>query len=77
MSDARVDEAQARALSRPPCGMRESDLLIGTFADRHLADLDDAEVGWFEWLLMNHDDLAIYNWITGRTPAPVRRTITR
>ena len=56
-------------------GMKENDLLIGTFTDRHLAELDDAEVEWLEWLLMNHDDLDLYNWITGREPyAAVART---
>jgi antitoxin CptB len=51
-------------------GMKENDLLIGTFCDRHLADLDDAGVEWLEWLLMNHNDLDLYNWITGREPTP-------
>jgi antitoxin CptB len=51
-------------------GMRENDLLIGSFADRHLAELDDAQVAWLEWLLMNHDDLDLNNWITGRERPP-------
>lgn len=51
-------------------GMRENDLLIGAFADRHLAELPDDHVAWLEWLLMNHDDLDLHNWITGRQPVP-------
>ena len=39
-------------------------------ADRHLAELDDAGVEWLEWLLANHDDIDLYNWITGREPVP-------
>jgi antitoxin CptB len=60
-----------RVLSRcHHTGMRENDLLIGSFADRHLGELDDTEVAWLEWLLMNHDDLDLYNWITGREAPP-------
>lgn len=51
-------------------GMRENDLLIGAFADRHLAAMTDADVEWLEWLLMTQDDLDLYNWITGREPIP-------
>jgi antitoxin CptB len=51
-------------------GMRENDLLIGAFADKHLAKLDDADVEWLEWLLMSHDDLDLYNWITRQKPCP-------
>ena len=46
-------------------GMKENDLLIGAFADRHLAELSDAEVDWLERLLSTHNDLDLYNWITG------------
>jgi antitoxin CptB len=51
-------------------GMRENDLLIGAFADRHLAEMQDADVGWLEGLLMTHGDLDLYHWITGRKPIP-------
>ena len=70
MSDA-SEVRRKRVLFRAHhTGMKENDLLIGAFADRHLAGLDDADVAWFEWLLMNHDDLDLYNWITGREPVP-------
>jgi antitoxin CptB len=51
-------------------GMKENDLLIGAFADRHLGRMADADVEWLEWLLMAHDDLDLYNWITGRELMP-------
>jgi antitoxin CptB len=50
--------------------MRENDLLVGAFADRHLPAMRDADVEWLEWLLMTHDDLDLYNWITGREQIP-------
>lgn len=70
MSDANEVRRKRVLFRAHHTGMKENDLLIGAFADRHLADLDDAEVEWFEWLLMNHDDIDLYNWITGREPAP-------
>lgn len=71
MSDA-ADTRRKRVLFRcHHTGMRENDLLIGAFADRHLAEMRDADVEWLEWLLMTHDDLDLYNWITGREAFPV------
>jgi antitoxin CptB len=51
-------------------GMKENDLFIGAFADRHLAGLSVEDVDWFEWLLMTHNDLDLHNWITGREAVP-------
>lgn len=51
-------------------GMKENDLLIGQFADRHLAELSDADVEWLEQLLSTVDDIDLNQWITGRAPIP-------
>ncbi len=51
-------------------GMKENNLLLGAFADRHLAELSDDEVTWLEGLLAGVDDIDLYNWITGKEPAP-------
>lgn len=51
-------------------GMKENDLLFGAFADRHLASLADDDVVWLERLLMDHDDIDLNAWITGRRPFP-------
>ncbi len=50
-------------------GMKEADLLLGSFADRHLHELSDTELDAYEALLEN-DDALLYGWITGRTVAP-------
>jgi antitoxin CptB len=50
-------------------GTREADLLIGGFADRHLAHLDREELCAFERLL-GESDPDIYDWMTGRQPVP-------
>lgn len=50
-------------------GTREMDLLLGSFADRHLADFDDATLKSFANLL-NETDPDLYDWITGAKPPP-------
>lgn len=50
-------------------GTREADLLIGSFADRHLPEFDDEALGQFERLLQENDP-DIYDWMTGTKPFP-------
>ena len=50
-------------------GMRESDLLLGNFADAHLAGLSTEQLDRFEALL-EVADADIYNWYAGREPVP-------
>jgi antitoxin CptB len=51
-------------------GMQENDLLIGAFADRHLSAMTDQDVEWFETLLMNNNDIDLYNWMLGKKEVP-------
>ena len=66
MLDERRKRLRFRAWRR---GFREIDLILGGFADRHIATLDASEVDAFEQLLEMRD-LDVYDWIVGRTPAP-------
>ncbi|HZT50634.1 MAG TPA: succinate dehydrogenase assembly factor 2 [Stellaceae bacterium] len=50
-------------------GTREADLLLGPFADRHLAELTPAQLERYEALL-GESDATLYDWITGRVPPP-------
>lgn len=50
-------------------GTREMDLLMGSFADRHIADFDEAQLREFEEIL-THNDPDLYNWISGREAPP-------
>lgn len=50
-------------------GMREVDLLLGRFADAHLADLSEPELASFEALL-EIPDPEILAWVTGETAVP-------
>jgi antitoxin CptB len=60
--DARLKRARMRAWRR---GMREMDLILGGYIDRHGASMDAAKLDQFEALL-SHRDQDLYAWISGR-----------
>jgi antitoxin CptB len=64
--DARLKKLRFRAWRR---GFREADLILGPFADKHVADFSAAELDWFEDLL-EQPDQDLYAWIIGTAPTP-------
>lgn len=64
--DNRLKKIAFRAAHR---GMREMDLLLGTFAERHLRSMSPEELDIFESLL-NLPDPDLYAWITGVVEVP-------
>ena len=50
-------------------GTREMDLILGRFAERHLAGMDRDRLDGYARLLENTDP-DLYNWLTGREPPP-------
>ena len=50
-------------------GTREIDLLLGSFAERHLARLNDAQLDRYEALL-EHNDADLFDWVAGRAAPP-------
>lgn len=52
-------------------GMKETDLLLGRFAQNHLVDLSDDELDDYEALLEAGDG-QIYLWASGNEPVPDR-----
>ena len=50
-------------------GMRETDLVLGGFADRFIGDLTEHELDQYEALL-DINDAEILAWVTGREPVP-------
>jgi antitoxin CptB len=50
-------------------GTKETDLLLGSFAEAHLAGLSEDQLARYEALL-EHNDAALFDWITGRVPPP-------
>ena len=53
-------------------GTKETDLLLGSFAEAHLGALSEAQLDRYEALLEENDAL-LFDWITGRTPAPAEK----
>jgi antitoxin CptB len=51
-------------------GTRESDLILGRFADAHLAGFDAAQLDRYEALL-ECADADLYDWVSGRASPPV------
>jgi antitoxin CptB len=64
--DDRQKKLRFRAWRR---GFREIDLILGSFADCRLADLDAVGLAEFE-LLLEAPDQDVYDWITEQAPAP-------
>lgn len=50
-------------------GTKETDVLLGTFAARHLAELDDQQLADYEKLL-EIDDPRLYKWATSQEEPP-------
>ena len=50
-------------------GTRESDLILGRFADAHLARFDEAQLDHYEALL-DCADADIFDWVSGRIAPP-------
>ncbi|MEQ8365394.1 MAG: succinate dehydrogenase assembly factor 2 [Roseicyclus sp.] len=64
--DIRIKRLRLRAWHR---GIKEMDLILGGWADRHLASADDATLDQFEAVLAEADH-DLYQWVSGQQPAP-------
>jgi antitoxin CptB len=53
-------------------GTKETDLLLGSFAERHLSELSEAQLDHYEALLAESDAL-IFDWLSGRASPPPER----
>jgi antitoxin CptB len=50
-------------------GTRESDLILGRFAEVYLADFDTSQLDRYEALL-ECADADLFDWLSGRAPLP-------
>ena len=66
--EARLKRLRFRAWHR---GVREADMLVGGYFDRHHAGWNDAEIAWFEGLL-EEQDVDILAWAMGTAAVPER-----
>ncbi len=70
ISSAALDVRRRQILFRSwHRGMRETDLLIGRFADAEIARLNESELAAFEGLL-EVSDRDIFGWLTGELQVP-------
>jgi len=63
MSDSRLKMLSYRAWRR---GIRETDLILGPFADAYLGQLTAAQLDAFE-VLLDQPDQDLYDWVKGAT----------
>lgn len=69
-TSADLDPRRRRILYR--CwhrGIREMDLVFGSFAEAEIGELSDLELDEFE-KIMGEDDHDLHSWITGAKPVP-------
>ncbi len=52
------------------CGIKEMDLLMGSFAKTHLATMTPAQLDSYESLLGMNNDPMVFDWIMGRAEPP-------
>ena len=65
-AEARLKRLRMRAWRR---GTKEMDLVMGPFADAHLAGMDAATLDAFE-ALQAENDQDLIQWVLGQAPAP-------
>lgn len=69
-SSADLDPRRRKILFRAwHRGMRETDLIMGRFADEAIADFSEAELDEFERLI-EVLDRDLLSWVTGEAPVP-------
>jgi antitoxin CptB len=70
VTSADLDPRRRRILFRAwHRGIREMDLMLGSFCDREIATMSEAEIAEFEGILAL-DDRELVKWVTGETPIP-------
>jgi antitoxin CptB len=50
-------------------GWKETDLLIGGFANENIHSLTDAELGSYD-ILLDQSDAKLFAWVTGKASTP-------
>ncbi len=65
-AEARLKRMAMRSWRR---GTKEMDLILGPFADRHLADLSEPDLATYDRLLEQNDQ-DLMAWILGQSPPP-------
>ncbi|WP_299045487.1 succinate dehydrogenase assembly factor 2 [uncultured Tateyamaria sp.] len=66
LREHRLKRLHMRSMRR---GIKEMDLILSTYAGRHLAQMTDAQLDVYDALL-NENDQDLYRWVTGQEAAP-------
>jgi antitoxin CptB len=71
MAELREHKVKRLAMRSMRRGIKEMDLILSSFADHHLAGMDDATLDLYDAML-NEIDHDLYQWVTMQveTPAP-------
>ena len=70
--DEPIDIRRKRLIHRSRyTGMKETDLLLGAFAQRYVPGFDAAQLDEYERLL-EETDVDLFDWATGRAAVPER-----
>nr|WP_253284687.1 MULTISPECIES: succinate dehydrogenase assembly factor 2 [unclassified Ruegeria] len=64
--DVRIKRMKMRSMRR---GIKEMDIILSAYADRNLADMDDAGLDIYDALL-HENDQDLYQWVTGQVQPP-------
>lgn len=62
----RLKRLKMRSMRR---GIKEMDLILTTYADRNLPQMDAAALDLYDALL-HENDQDLYQWVTGQVPTP-------
>ncbi len=69
-ADENIENKRRRLIFRSAHrGIKEMDLIMGSFATANVPDFTDDELAQYDQLLCNNDP-DLYNWITEKEPAP-------
>ena len=66
--EARLKRMKIRSWRR---GTKEMDLILGPYADAHLAEMDNSALDLFDALLLENDQ-DLYQWVSGQAEPPER-----
>lgn len=64
--DVRLRRLRMRSWRR---GIKEMDLILGSFADTRLAELQGDDLDTYD-LMLSENDQDLYAWVTGQSTAP-------
>lgn len=64
--DVRLRRLRMRSWRR---GIKEMDLILGSFADTRLAELQGDDLDTYD-LMLSENDQDLYAWVTGQSDAP-------